>query len=122
MDDLALLDNQDEGDEEDDAYRQRVLLCAALVGYGIVQAHQIRAERRRLGRHHLYRRDLLPNPRSSTPWQQLYTTQDDKAFITVVGLDISAFNLILSRGFERGWTNHLIPRADTPSTCNPRMT
>jgi hypothetical protein len=66
------------------------------------------------------RGDLLPNPRLSTPWQALYSGQNDRAFITTMGLDVFTFHHILSSGFATLWNTTPIPCDDTPTTAVPR--
>jgi hypothetical protein len=82
MDDVALLllNAEDEEDDMESDYRQRALLCTTIVGYGLLQARQIRAERRRASGsfHSLYRHNLLPDPRQSMPWQQFYSSHDEQ--------------------------------------------
>ncbi|KAI5991706.1 hypothetical protein F5J12DRAFT_786347 [Pisolithus orientalis] len=47
---------------------------------------------------------LLPNPCISTPWQKLYESQDDWAFITTMGFDVETFGYILTSGFAMAWS------------------
>jgi hypothetical protein len=115
MDDTipAFLIAEDDDEEIDEQYYRQALLCAAIVGHGILESRRIRAERSRANQHYLTRPVLLPNPRDGTPWQRLFASRNDKALITVVGFDFPTFHLILRSGFERSWKNTIIPRADT---------
>ncbi|KAG2067553.1 hypothetical protein BDR04DRAFT_1212289 [Suillus decipiens] len=46
---------------------------------------------------------LLPDPHCNTPWQLLYESQNDHAFITTMGIDTQTFELILTSGFASQW-------------------
>ncbi|CDO68934.1 hypothetical protein BN946_scf185000.g77 [Trametes cinnabarina] len=101
-----------EEEEEEDA------LLAGFVLGGTEESHRARNEARR--RRYLTRRELLPNPRKDTPWQQLYASCNDRAFITTMGIDVSTFHFILEHGFQRSWQMHPIERVDVdPSTAQP---
>lgn len=75
---------------------------------------------KRWHRKKLVRGNLLPNPRFQTPWQQLYHSRDNRAFITTMGVDTRTFRLLLANGFHRLWTTTPIPRNDVPLTGQPR--
>ncbi|KAI0364883.1 hypothetical protein BV20DRAFT_1104821 [Pilatotrama ljubarskyi] len=55
------------------------------------------------------------------PWQVLYNTRDDRAFITTMGLDCAMFDLILQSGFAERWNQSTIPREDTNPHGQPRL-
>ncbi|KAG0695299.1 hypothetical protein DFH29DRAFT_1072537 [Suillus ampliporus] len=55
---------------------------------------------------------LLPNPRMSTPWQALFASQNDRAFITTMGFEVETFAFILTSGFAKHWYHTPIPRDD----------
>jgi hypothetical protein len=57
---------------------------------------------------------------SNTPWQVLYTSQNDRAFITTMGFDCATFQIILASGFTHAWNTQSIPRTDTNIAGNPR--
>ena len=116
----AFLIAEDDEEEIDERFYQQALLCAAIVGHGILESRWIRAERSRANQHYLTRLVLLPDPREGTPWQRLFASQNDKALITVVGLDFPTFHLILRSGFEQFWKNTVIPRADKSHGGIPR--
>jgi hypothetical protein len=78
-------------------------------------------ERRRATRQYLTRSELLPNPRCDTPWQQLYKSESDCAYITTMGFDVATFQFILESGFEMRWNCSRVPRADAPSLGPPRV-
>ncbi|KAG2072488.1 hypothetical protein BDR04DRAFT_1127649 [Suillus decipiens] len=62
-------------------------------------------------RRYLIHSDLLSNPHLNTPWQVLYSGQNDHAFITTMGIDVPTFYYILSHGFTTLWDI-------TPISCN----
>jgi hypothetical protein len=79
----------------------------------------LRAEGRRRHRLYLCRPELIPNPRIGSPWQILYQSQTDRAFITTMGLDTVTFQLLLNAGFELIWDSTAIPRTDTNPIGEP---
>lgn len=96
------------------------LAATALIVYGLEEVREIRREQRFQRRLYLIRSDLLPNPRLDTPWQRLYTQQNNRAFITTMGFDPATFSAILDAGFCTLWENTPIPRQDVASTAEPR--
>lgn len=109
-------------EEEDDAEEQLeelALLIGAAALFGIEESRRLRSERRRIRRLYVIRADLLPNPRSKTPWQRLYAGKNDRAFITTMSLDVQVFENILSMGFEYLWNTTSIPRPDVSPTSAP---
>ena len=117
---LLLLEEDATQAIEDDAvyYAQ---MGAAVILYGAEEARHIRNERRYERRLYLTRAELLPNPRHDTPWQQLYGSRNDRAFITTMGFSCSVFDLILSAGFEERWNTTPISRNDVSSGGTPRL-
>ena len=87
--------------------------AAVIMVLGAEEASRLRAERRKPSRLYLCRPHLLPNPRIDTPWQWLYHSQDDRAYITTMGFDTATFELIISSGFGQRWYDTPIPRLDT---------
>lgn len=79
------------------------------------------ARSRNLRRLYLCRPQLLPNPRAGTPWQLLYHTQNDRAFITTMGINVHTFQYILESGFELRWNTTPIPRNDANANGPPRL-
>ncbi|KAF8799597.1 hypothetical protein BYT27DRAFT_7058723, partial [Phlegmacium glaucopus] len=71
----------------------------------------------------LCRRELMPNPRVDTPWQRLWASQEDRAFITTMGFDVATFRYILegSGRFGQQWEESTIPRNDVSIAGEPRM-
>jgi hypothetical protein len=77
--------------------------------------------RRNQSRIYLRRPQLISNPRlDATPWQKLYESYDDRAYITCMGFDVDTFQLILQSGFGEIWESSPIPRGDASSTGHPR--
>jgi hypothetical protein len=110
----------EDDEEEIDELRRQALLCAAIVGHGILESRRIKADHRRISQHYLTCPDLLPNPREGTPWQRLYASRNDMAFITVMGVNLNTFQLILSNGFKQAWKGAVIPRVDVSGSGTPR--
>ncbi|KAG1885953.1 hypothetical protein F4604DRAFT_1917639 [Suillus subluteus] len=122
-DDLAiqyLLLDEDEAELQFDDDERAWVLAAAIIG-GSEVARQDRIDTRHP--HHLYlcRPQLLPNPRMNTPWQALYDSQNDRAFITTMGVDVPTFSSLLAAGFAQAWFETPIPRDDVSVHGNPRI-
>jgi hypothetical protein len=97
---MALLD-----DKED-----TTMLAATLVA-GAELARLDRVNTRNPRRLYLCRAQLLPDPHCNTPWQLLYESQNDCAFITTMGIDAPTFEFILTSGFASQWY-------EKPVTCS----
>ncbi|KAG6883631.1 hypothetical protein C0992_008252 [Termitomyces sp. T32_za158] len=113
-------------DFSSDAEEEVLLLQAAIVLIvliGIQEARQQRIHHRHRHRLYLRRRELLPNPRVGTPWQRLWESQNDRAFITTMGFDVKTFRFILEgRGrFAEHWESTVIPRSDASASGGPRL-
>jgi hypothetical protein len=67
-----------------DEEEEDILAVTALVAYGLEEAREHHREQRFRKRLYLVRGDLLPNPRVNTPWQKLYSQQNERAFITTM--------------------------------------
>lgn len=109
-----MLAEETEEDEE-------VATCALLVQMAMEDAQHRHSETRNPHRLYLTRADLLPNPRINTPWQHLYTRQNDRAFITTMGVNFHTFSQILNGGFALQWNTTPIPRVDSTATGAPRL-
>jgi hypothetical protein len=107
-------------DEETEDQQQLVGLATAIMLLGAIEARRLRAERRKPSRLYLCRPQLLPNPRITTPWQVLYGTKNDRAYITTMGFDVSTFNHILAAGFDLAWNTTPIPRNDAVGSGQTR--
>ncbi|KAI0717467.1 hypothetical protein C8Q72DRAFT_764753, partial [Fomitopsis betulina] len=70
---------------------------------------------------YLTRAELLPDPRIDTPWQCLWESQNDRTFITTMGIDITMFHYIFDNGFACRWNSTAIPRTDTNPQGQPRL-
>ncbi|KAH9919514.1 uncharacterized protein B0H18DRAFT_957472 [Fomitopsis serialis] len=119
MQHLPTLQQEDElSDDDDDDDMQRDALLA-LLALGALESREGRRAHRR--DHYLTRAELLPDPRIDTPWQRLWETQSDRAFITTMGVDVETFHYLLDNGFTRGWNSTAIPRSDTNPRGQPRL-
>src|SRR6267154_53134 len=96
---LSLEHAEDEMEDEDDFQQRQIAVLGALVFVGAEESRRERLARRQARRTYLIRGDLLPNPRADTPWQALYMGQNDRAFITTMGVDVPTFDHLLSTGF-----------------------
>jgi hypothetical protein len=116
-----LLTEEEEDIVEDDNLEAHAA-CGVLILHGADEACCLCAEQRYHRCLYLIRAQLLPNPRIATPWQVLYESQSDRAFITTMGFNVVMFNSILQQGFETHWTSTPIPRQDVPATVMPCLT
>ena len=102
MDEIAhALIQQEEEDEEgdlDQGLEQSVALAAvALMVIGAEASRRLRAEHRQPSQLYLCQPQLLPNPHKDTPWQVLYQSRSDHAFITTMGFDVDAFTYVVEQ-------------------------
>jgi hypothetical protein len=111
-----MLDSDSEEDEDEDEDFVRALYIIAPE-----ELNQIRRNRRSQTRLYLTRSELLLHPRGRTPWQVLYHSNNDRAFITTMGLDMQTFHLLLESGFQDAWETRPIPRADANFRGRPRL-
>ena len=107
----------EEARAEDEEYQTE--LCAAVI-IAAELGEQIHIKHHHDSRFYLQRAQLLPNPRTNTPWQTLYESQDDRAFITTMGFDVETFGYILTSGFAAAWYHTPIPRDDTNTSGDPQ--
>ncbi|KAG6848622.1 hypothetical protein H0H93_015417 [Arthromyces matolae] len=122
MDPLLLLAGVSPEDDEMEEQERAAALMTIMIA-GALEAREIQNARRRAHRLYLCRRELLPDPRSETPWQRLWESQTDRAFITTMGFDVATFRYILEgpNGFGRRWNMSTIPREDVDNAGNPRL-
>lgn len=117
------LNNYEEWSEEDEDKNEELndiaLVAAMATVLGAEEARLTHVERHKPSRRYLRHPQLLPNPQSNTPWQVLLASQDDHAFITMMGINCATFNYILSNGFAKRWNNNPIPRPDANSEGLP---
>ena len=114
---LQMMLTEQQGDEFED----ELLACVGLVCYGLEEERQFSIMRRSTKRLYLTRSDLLPDPRTNTPWQALYHSQSNRAFITTMGFDVATFHDILHQGFARPWNETPISRRDVLPSSTPRV-
>ncbi|KAG6848521.1 hypothetical protein H0H93_016319 [Arthromyces matolae] len=107
-------------DKAEDEEIEGAAAVAALLALTVEEARQIRADRRHPNRLYLCLAQLLRNPHVGTPWQALYHSRNDRAYITTMGFDVATFDSILDSGFVHAWTWTPIPRLDTSTTAAPR--
>jgi hypothetical protein len=108
--------------EEDDYEADWEMAASAvtIMWLGAEEARIQRAERRQQSRLYLCRPQLLPNPRFDTPWQVLFASNSNRAFITTMGFDVETFNSIIDAGFGAAWYSTPIPRGDVSIAGKPR--
>lgn len=109
-------DEDEELVDDDDA---QGLALAAILLLGAAESRERRCAQRRDT--YLTRAELMPDPRIDTPWQRLWESQNDRAFITTMGVDKATFYYILDNGFARRWNSTAIPRSDTNAHGQPRL-
>ncbi|KAA1119476.1 hypothetical protein PGT21_026906 [Puccinia graminis f. sp. tritici] len=68
---------------------------------------------------YLTRADLAFNPRLESAWVNMRAAENDRAFITTMGLDVRTFKNLLSH-FASVWDEETIPRADVNPNGEPR--
>ena len=109
-------------DEEDEEAANAAAWLASLIT-GILATHEAQNEQRHEHRLYLRRGELLPDPRIATPWQRLWESQQDRAFITTMGFDVATFRLLLEGPgrFGECWENTPIPRNDVNAGGQPRL-
>lgn len=106
-----------EDEEEEEARRQ----VASTIILGILENREHTRAIRKETRLYLTRPDLLPDPRSNTPWTALYERREPRAFIMTMGFDPPTFDYLLE-AFEPIWNTTPIPRADVSRSGAPRLT
>src|SRR5690348_9832832 len=111
---------EEANEEEMDDEEETTALAVGIVTAGAEYSRQHRANQRNPSRLYLTRAQLLPHPRVDTPWQHLYTSHHDRAFITTMGFDVSTFDAILAAGFGQLWTDTPINRTDADAGGDPR--
>ena len=107
--------------EDDWETIDRLRLATAVLVTGSNKDHTWAVANRCPRRQYLSRATLLPDPRVNTPWTCLYSSYDDCAFITTMGIDTSTFHAILAAGFGHLWFTLPIICPDTHTTGNPRL-
>ncbi|KAF8868094.1 hypothetical protein BD779DRAFT_1148828 [Infundibulicybe gibba] len=118
--DIALFLHHENCENELQDDLEVVVTATAAILASVEQARQRRIENRRPNRLYLCRSQLLPNPRSGTPWEALYNSGNDRAYITTMGFDVKTFHDILNLGFGEAYLSAPIPRNDTSHDGAPR--
>ena len=91
-----------EADVEEDLFQDEEYdlgLIASVIIIGAEISHQAHIDNCHENQLYLTRSQLLPDPCLATPWQVLYDSRSDHAFITTMGFDVQTFMYILSSGF-----------------------
>jgi hypothetical protein len=114
---LWLQVNQDEAD--DDAQAAQAVFGASVAM--IAHYHQERAWLLSSRHTYLVWANLLPNPCFGTPWQQLYWSKSNRAFLTTMGFDVATFQAILEAGFAQRWCTTPIPCPDVNPAGQTRL-
>lgn len=109
----SLAEDEELADEDE----HELLILAAVLLVGAAESRERRLAQQRDT--YLTRAELMPDPRINTPWQQLWGSQNDRAFITTMGVDVDTFRYLLDNGFARRWNSTPIPRSDTDSQGQP---
>jgi len=126
MDEIAYALIQQEEEDDEDAHEQELKQSAALAAVALMviggeESRRLHTEHRQPSRLYLCWPQLLPNPCKDTPWQVLYQSQSDRAFITTMGFDVDAFEHIIKSGFACMWYEKSIDCSDRDMTTgNPR--
>ncbi len=109
--------------DNDDSEALACQATLAILLIGVIMSRSAQNEQRRLHRLYLCRSQLLPDPRGVTPWQVLWSSQDDRAFITTMGFNVKTFRILLEGPghFADKWDSTPIPREDTFAHGQPRI-
>ena len=105
----------EEEEEENEDYVMEAAAATLLIYAGAEESRLARARNRQPNRLYLCRPQLCPNPHIDTPWQHLYNSRSDRAFITTMGFDVQTFESILLAGFAEKYYASAIPRNDVDS-------
>ncbi|KAJ3012590.1 hypothetical protein NUW54_g1823 [Trametes sanguinea] len=110
----------DELNDEAEADETDLDFLAAFCLGGIEEAHRFKNNTRY--RRYLRRSELMPDPRAEgeTPWQRVYASRNDRAFITTMGVDVATFDAILTAGFAARWSSQPVQRTDVRPDSSPR--
>ncbi|KAG9087331.1 hypothetical protein FRC07_012847 [Ceratobasidium sp. 392] len=117
-DDLELLLLLGAAEDDPDARNRQIVII--IMVYAILKHKQLPARKRRRTVH-LRRPELMPNPRVESPWQSLYHSRQDSAFIVTMGIDVETFHYILDSGFEAAWNTTPVTRDDVNPHGAPRI-
>jgi len=93
-------------------------VAAAILG-GIELSWQLQNEQHHPSHLYLGWAQLLINPQVRTPWQVLFASRNDHAYITTMGFDVRTFDAILFNGFEYTWLSTPISQSDIDCGSDP---
>lgn len=106
-----LLLDEDEAEYQLDDNEWAQFLAAAIIA-GSEVLWQDHIDTRYSNHLYLYQPQLLLNSRINTLWQVLYNSHNDRAFITIMGVDMSTFSSLLTVGFVQDWYKTPTPYDD----------
>jgi hypothetical protein len=109
---------EEDSEVEDELYKAAGITAAVML-VGIKEQKRLQAQRRNPRRQYLTRPQLLPSPHIHTPWQRLYSGNEDSAYITTMGFDVATFDHILASGFGSTWLTTPIPQTDASILVGP---
>lgn len=110
----------DDDDEELGYLRRRNLIVVYISG-AIILGKRSRISRRERRSGHLVHANLQPEPRIKSAWQSLLKSNDNRASITTMSLDIDTFDYLLSAGFCDAWNMTAIPRSNVNTAGLSRL-
>ena len=127
MDDLQaqlmvqMLPEEEQEVEEDEDEVQEAVATGILV-YGVWRNQVAFAQKdAHLSGPTWHNQSFFPTHKSiPPPWQSLYASQSDQAFIAMMGFNVQTFHDILNKGFETEWNTQPIPRWDVLQTSASR--
>ena len=91
-----MIQQEEEGEEGDLEEEQSAALAdVALMIIAAAESPRLCAERRQPSQLSVCRPQPLPNSRKDNPWQVLYQSHSDRAFITTMGFDVDAFTYVI---------------------------
>ena len=110
-------------EDEEEELEEAAIAWVAVMLTGVLMTREAQNERHHEHWLYLCWGELLPDPRFATPWQKLWESQQDRAFITTMGFNVATFQLLLEGPgrFGERWENTVIPRNDVNVGGQPRM-
>ena len=105
---LKAMEEDEDIAAQDDLYTMQISTAALLML--AESGQQAWVDKQHDTRNYLCRAQLLPNPRVGTPWQALFRSRNDRAYITTMGFDVATFNYLVTSGFGIRWLSQPITR------------